>query len=146
MKKILFILSLLAISSFARAESSEESLDAVSVSLEVSFYSQVFVTSLDLSAQSSQGSSESSDNQTNRREREKEKQKEKIQSLIDKKNIKAKELFSVQGLKVYNLNPDDSITLENTSAGIVVGREKITVSVIIMDEKFDNLTSREKHL
>ena len=47
---------------------------------------------------------------------------------------------------MYNLNPDDSITLENTSAGVVVGREKITVAVIIMDEKFDNLTSREKHL
>ena len=146
MKKVLFILSVLAISSFVRAESSEESLDAVSVSLEVSFYSQVFVTSLDLSAQSSQGSSESSDNQINRREREKEKQKEKIQSLIDKKNIKAEELFSVQGLKVYNLNPDDNITLENTSAGVVVGKEKVTVAVIIMDEKFDNLTLREKHL
>lgn len=61
--------------SFMKAESLDDSLDAASVSLEISIFPQVW-TSLDLSSQSS----ESSDTETNRREREKEKQKEKIQS------------------------------------------------------------------
>ena len=142
MKKLLLVIGILMLGSFMKAESLDESLDAVSVSLEISFYSQVFVSSLDLSAQSS----ESSDTETNRREREKEKQKEKIQSLINKKDVKAEELFSAQGLKTYNLNANDKITLENTAAGVVVGKSKETVAVIVMDEKFDNLTSREKHL
>lgn len=142
MKKLLLVIGILMFGSFMKAESLDESLDAVSVSLEISFYSQVFVSSLDLSAQSS----ESSDTETNRREREKEKQKEKIQSLINKKDVKAEELFSAQGLKTYNLNANDKITLENTAAGVVVGKSKETVAVIVMDEKFDNLTSREKHL
>lgn len=140
MKKLLLVIGILMFGSFMKAESLDESLDAVSVSLEISFYSQVFVSSLDLSAQSS----ESSDTETNRRE--KEKQKEKIQSLINKKDIMAEELFSAQGLKTYNLNANDKITLENTAAGVVVGKSKETVAVIVMDEKFDNLTSREKHL
>lgn len=142
MKKLLLVIGILMFGSFMKAESLDESLDAVSVSLEISFYSQVFVSSLDLSSQSS----ESSDTETNRREREKEKQKEKIQSLINKKDVKAEELFSAQGLKTYNLNANDKITLENTAAGVVVGKSKETVAVIVMDEKFDNLTSREKHL
>lgn len=142
MKKLLLVIGILMFGSFMKAESLDESLDAVSVSLEISFYSQVFVSSLDLSAQSS----ESSDTETNRREREKEKQKEKIQSLINKKDVKAEELFSAQGLKTYNLNANDKITLENTAAGVVVGKSKETVAVIVMDEKFDNLTLREKHL
>ena len=142
MKKLLLVIGILMLGSFMKAESLDDSLDAVSVSLEISFYSQVFVSSLDLSAQSS----ESSDTETNRREREKEKQKEKIQSLINKKDVKAEELFSAQGLKTYNLNANDKITLENTAAGVVVGKLKETVAVIVMDEKFDNLTSREKHL
>lgn len=142
MKKLLLVIGILMLGSFMKAESLDDSLDAVSVSLEISFYSQVFVSSLDLSAQSS----ESSDTETNRREREKEKQKEKIQSLINKKDIMAEELFSAQGLKTYNLNANDKITLENTAAGVVVGKSKETVAVIVMDEKFDNLTSREKHL
>lgn len=142
MKKLLLVIGILMLGSFMKAESLDESLDAVSVSLEISFYSQVFVSSLDLSSQSS----ESSDTETNRREREKEKQKEKIQSLINKKDVKAEELFSAQGLKTYNLNANDKITLENTAAGVVVGKSKETVAVIVMDEKFDNLTSREKHL
>ena len=142
MKKLLLVIGILMLGSFMKAESLDESLDAVSVSLEISFYSQVFVSSLDLSAQSS----ESSDTETNRREREKEKQKEKIQSLINKKDIMAEELFSAQGLKTYNLNANDKITLENTAAGVVVGKSKETVAVIVMDEKFDNLTLREKHL
>ena len=142
MKKLLLVIGILMLGSFMKAESLDVSLDAVSVSLEISFYSQVFVSSLDLSAQSS----ESSDTETNRREREKEKQKEKIQSLINKKDVKAEELFSAQGLKTYNLNANDKITLENTAAGVVVGKSKETVAVIVMDEKFDNLTSREKHL
>ena len=140
MKKLLLVIGILMLGSFMKAESLDDSLDAVSVSLEISFYSQVFVSSLDLSAQSS----ESSDTETNRRE--KEKQKEKIQSLINKKDAKAEELFSAQGLKTYNLNANDKITLENTAAGVVVGKSKETVAVIVMDEKFDNLTSREKHL
>lgn len=140
MKKLLLVIGILMLGSFMKAESLDDSLDAVSVSLEISFYSQVFVSSLDLSAQSS----ESSDTETNRRE--KEKQKEKIQSLINKKDIMAEELFSAQGLKTYNLNANDKITLENTAAGVVVGKSKETVAVIVMDEKFDNLTSREKHL
>ena len=140
MKKLLIVIGILMLGSFMKAESLDDSLDAVSVSLEISFYSQVFVSSLDLSAQSS----ESSDTETNRRE--KEKQKEKIQSLINKKDVKAEELFSAQGLKTYNLNANDKITLENTAAGVVVGKSKETVAVIVMDEKFDNLTSREKHL
>ncbi|MBP8637498.1 MAG: hypothetical protein WBP76_06585 [Leptotrichiaceae bacterium] len=140
MKKLLLVIGILMLGSFMKAESLDDSLDAVSVSLEISFYSQVFVSSLDLSAQSS----ESSDTETNRRE--KEKQKEKIQSLINKKDVKAEELFSAQGLKTYNLNANDKITLENTAAGVVVGKSKETVAVIVMDEKFDNLTSREKHL
>ena len=140
MKKLLLVIGILMFGSFMKAESLDESLDAVSVSLEISFYSQVFVSSLDLSAQSS----ESSDTETNRRE--KEKQKEKIQSLINKKDVKAEELFSAQGLKTYNLNANDKITLENTAAGVVVGKSKETVAVIVMDEKFDNLTLREKHL
>ena len=139
MKKLLLVIGILMLGSFMKAESLDDSLDAVSVSLEISFYSQVFVSSLDLSAQSS----ESSDTETNRRE--KEKQKEKIQSLINKKDVKAEELFSAQGLKTYNLNANDKITLENTAAGVVVGKSKETVAVIVMDEKFDNLTSREKH-
>ena len=142
MKKLLLVIGILMLGSFMKAESLDDSLDAVSVSLEISFYSQVFVSSLDLSAQSS----ESSDTETNRREREKEKQKEKIQSLINKKDVKAEELFSAQGLKTYNLNANDKITLENTAAGVVVGKSKETVAVIVMDEKFDNLTSREKRL
>ena len=142
MKKLLLVIGILMLGSFMKAESLDDSLDAVSVSLEVSFYSQVFVSSLDLSSQSS----ESSDTETNRREREKEKQKEKIQSLINKKDVKAEELFSAQGLKTYNLNANDKITLENTAAGVVVGKLKETVAVIVMDEKFDNLTSREKRL
>ena len=142
MKKLLLVIGILMLGSFMKAESLDDSLDAVSVSSEISFYSQVFVSSLDLSAQSS----ESSDTETNRREREKEKQKEKIQSLINKKDVKAEELFSAQGLKTYNLNANDKITLENTAAGVVVGKSKETVAVIVMDEKFDNLTSREKHL
>lgn len=142
MKKLLLVIGILMLGSFMKAESLDDSLDAVSVSLEISFYSQVFVSSLDLSAQSS----ESSDTETNRREREKEKQKEKIQSLINKKDVKAEELFSAQGLKTYNLNANDKITLENTAAGVVVGKSKETVAVIVMDEKFDNLTLREKHL
>ena len=142
MKKLLLVIGILMLGSFMKAESLDDSLDAVSVSLEISFYSQVFVSSLDLSAQSS----ESSDTETNRREREKEKQKEKIQSLINKKDVKAEELFSAQGLKTYNLNANDKITLENTAAGVVVGKSKETVAVIVMDEKFDNLTSRENHL
>ena len=142
MKKLLLVIGILMLGSFMKAESLDDSLDAVSVSLEISFYSQVFVSSLDLSSQSS----ESSDTETNRREREKEKQKEKIQSLINKKDVKAEELFSAQGLKTYNLNANDKITLENTTAGVVVGKSKETVAVILMDEKFDNLTSREKHL
>ena len=142
MKKLLLVIGILMFGSFMKAESLDESLDAVSVSLEISFYSQVFVSSLDLSAQSS----ESSDTETNRREREKEKQKEKIQSLINKKDVMAEELFSAQGLKTYNLNANDKITLENTAAGVVVGKSKETVAVIVMDEKFDNLTLREKHL
>ena len=140
MKKLLLVIGILMLGSFMKAESLDDSLDAVSVSLEISFYSQVFVSSLDLSAQSS----ESSDTETNRGE--KEKQKEKIQSLINKKDVKAEELFSAQGLKTYNLNANDKITLENTAAGVVVGKSKETVAVIVMDEKFDNLTSREKHL
>ena len=140
MKKLLLVIGILMLGSFMKAESLDDSLDAVSVSLEISFYSQVFVSSLDLSAQSS----ESSDTETNRRE--KEKQKEKIQSLINKKDVKAEELFSAQGLKTYNLNANDKITVENTAAGVVVGKSKETVAVIVMDEKFDNLTSREKHL
>ena len=140
MKKLLLVIGILMLGSFMKAESLDDSLDAVSVSLEISFYSQVFVSSLDLSAQSS----ESSDTETNRRE--KEKQKEKIQSLINKKDVKAEELFSAQGLKTYNLNANDKITLENTAAGVVVGKLKETVAVIVMDEKFDNLTSREKRL
>ena len=140
MKKLLLVIGILMLGLFMKAESLDDSLDAVSVSLEISFYSQVFVSSLDLSAQSS----ESSDTETNRRE--KEKQKEKIQSLINKKDVKAEELFSAQGLKTYNLNANDKITLENTAAGVVVGKSKETVAVIVMDEKFDNLTSREKHL
>ena len=140
MKKLLLVIGILMLGSFMKAESLDDSLDAVSVSLEISFYSQVFVSSLDLSAQSS----ESSDTETNRRE--KEKQKEKIQSLINKKDVKAEELFSAQGLKTYNLNANDKITLENTAAGVVVGKSKETVAVIVMDEKFDNLTLREKHL
>lgn len=140
MKKLLLVIGILMLGSFMKAESLDDSLDAVSVSLEISFYSQVFVSSLDLSSQSS----ESSDTETNRRE--KEKQKEKIQSLINKKDVKAEELFSAQGLKTYNLNANDKITLENTAAGVVVGKSKETVAVIVMDEKFDNLTSREKHL
>ena len=107
MKKLLLVIGILMLGSFMKAESLDDSLDAVSVSLEISFYSQVFVSSLDLSAQSS----ESSDTETNRRE--KEKQKEKIQSLINKKDVKAEELFSAQGLKTYNLNANDKITLEN---------------------------------
>ena len=142
MKKLLLVIGILMLGSFMKAESLDDSLDAVSVSLEISFYSQVFVSSLDLSSQSS----ESSDTETNRREREKEKQKEKIQSLINKKDVKAEELFSAQGLKTYNLNANDKITLENTAAGVVVGKSKETVAVIVMDEKFDNLTSREQHL
>ena len=142
MKKLLLVIGILMLGSFMKAESLDDSLDAVSVSLEISFYSQVFVSSLDLSSQSS----ESSDTETNRREREKEKQKEKIQSLINKKDVKAEELFSAQGLKTYNLNANDKITLENTAAGVVVGKLKETVAVIVMDEKFDNLTSREKRL
>ena len=137
MKKLLLVIGILMLGSFMKAESLDDSLDAVSVSLEISFYSQVFVSSLDLSAQSS----ESSDTETNRRE--KEKQKEKIQSLINKKDVKAEELFSAQGLKTYNLNANDKITLEKTAAGVVVGKSKVTVAVIIMDEKFDNVTSRE---
>ena len=140
MKKLLLVIGILMLGSFMKAESLDDRLDAVSVSLEISFSSQVFVSSLDLSAQSS----ESSDTETNRRE--KEKQKEKIQSLINKKDVKAEELFSAQGLKTYNLNANDKITLENTAAGVVVGKSKETVAVIVMDEKFDNLTSREKHL
>ena len=140
MKKLLLVIGILMLGSFMKAESLDDSLDAVSVSLEISFYSQVFVSSLDLSAQSS----ESSDTETNRRE--KEKQKEKIQSLINKKDVKAEELFSAQGLKTYNLNANDKITLENTAAGVVVGKSKETVAVIVMDEKFDNLRSKEKHL
>ena len=140
MKKLLLVIGILMLGSFMKAESLDDSLDAVSVSLEISFYSQVFVSSLDLSAQSS----ESSDTETNRRE--KEKKKKKIQSLINKKDVKAEELFSAQGLKTYNLNANDKITLENTAAGVVVGKSKETVAVIVMDEKFDNLTSREKHL
>ena len=140
MKKLLLVIGILMLGSFMKAESLDDSLDAVSVSLEISFYSQIFVSSLYLSAQSS----ESSDTETNRRE--KEKQKEKIQSLINKKDVKAEELFSAQGLKTYNLNANDKITLENTAAGVVVGKLKETVAVIVMDEKFDNLTSREKHL
>ena len=140
MKKLLLVIGILMLGSFMKAESLDDSLDAVSVSLEISFYSQVFVSSWDLSAQSSV----SSDTETNRRE--KEKQKEKIQSLINKKDVKAEELFSAQGLKTYNLNANDKITLENTAAGVVVGKSKETVAVIVMDEKFDNLTSREKHL
>ena len=142
MKKLLLVIGILMLGSFMKAESLDDSLDAVSVSLEISFYSQVFVSSVDLSGQSS----ESSNTETNRREREKEKQKEKIQSLINKKDVKAEELFSAQGLKTYNLNANDKITLENTAAGVVVGKSKETVAVIVMDEKFDNLTSREKHL
>ena len=114
MKKLLLVIGILMLGSFMKAESLDDSLDAVSVSLEISFYSQVFVSSLDLSAQSS----ESSDTETNRRE--KEKQKEKIQSLINKKDVKAEELFSAQGLKTYNLNANDKITLENSAAGVVV--------------------------
>ena len=137
MKKLLLVIGILMLGSFMKAESLDDSLDAVSVSLEISFYSQVYL---------SEQSSESSDTETNRREREKEKQKEKIQSLINKKDVKAEELFSAQGLKTYNLNANDKITLENTAAGVVVGKSKETVAVIVMDEKFDNLTSREKHL
>ena len=140
MKKLLLVIGVLALGSFMKAESLDDSLNALASSVYVSLYSQVLVSSVDLSGQSS----ESSDTETNRRE--KEKQKEKIQSLINKKDVKAEELFSAQGLKTYNLNANDKITLENTAAGVVVGKSKETVAVIVMDEKFDNLTSREKHL
>ena len=140
MKKLLLVIGILALGSFMKAESLDDSLNALASSVYVSLYSQVLVSSVDLSGQSS----ESSDTETNRRE--KEKQKEKIQSLINKKDVKAEELFSAQGLKTYNLNANDKITLENTAAGVVVGKSKETVAVIVMDEKFDNLTSREKHL
>ena len=140
MKKLLLVIGVLALGSFMKAESLDDSLYALASSVYVSLYSQVLVSSVDLSGQSS----ESSDTETNRRE--KEKQKEKIQSLINKKDVKAEELFSAQGLKTYNLNANDKITLENTAAGVVVGKSKETVAVIVMDEKFDNLTSREKHL
>ena len=53
MKKLLLVIGILMLGSFMKAESLDDSLDAVSVSLEISFYSQVFVSSLDLSAQSS---------------------------------------------------------------------------------------------
>lgn len=140
MKKLLLVIGVLALGSFMKAESLDDSLYALASSVYVSLYSQVLVSSVDLSGQSS----ESSNTETNRRE--KEKQKEKIQSLINKKDVKAEELFSAQGLKTYNLNANDKITLENTAAGVVVGKSKETVAVIVMDEKFDNLTSREKHL
>ena len=140
MKKLLLVIGVLALGSFMKAESLDDSLNVLASSVYVSLYSQVFVSSVDLSGQSS----ESSNTETNRRE--KEKQKEKIQSLINKKDVKAEELFSAQGLKTYNLNANDKITLENTAAGVVVGKSKETVAVIVMDEKFDNLTSREKHL
>ena len=142
MKKLLLVIGILMLGSFMKAESLDDSLDVLASSVYVSLYSQVLVSSVDLSGQSS----ESSNTETNRREREKEKQKEKIQSLINKKDVKAEELFSAQGLKTYNLNANDKITLENTAAGVVVGKSKETVAVIVMDEKFDNLTSREKHL
>ena len=142
MKKLLLVIGILMLGSFMKAESLDDSLGALASSVYVSLYSQVLVSSVDLSGQSS----ESSNTETNRREREKEKQKEKIQSLINKKDVKAEELFSAQGLKTYNLNANDKITLENTAAGVVVGKSKETVAVIVMDEKFDNLTSREKHL
>ena len=142
MKKLLLVIGILMLGSFMKAESLDDSLNVLSSSVYVSLYSQVLVSSVDLSGQSS----ESSNTETNRREREKEKQKEKIQSLINKKDVKAEELFSAQGLKTYNLNANDKITLENTAAGVVVGKLKETVAVIVMDEKFDNLTSREKHL
>ena len=142
MKKLLLVIGILMLGSFMKAESLDDSLDALASSVYVSLYSQVLVSSVDLSGQSS----ESSNTETNRREREKEKQKEKIQSLINKKDVKAEELFSAQGLKTYNLNANDKITLENTAAGVVVGKLKETVAVIVMDEKFDNLTSREKRL
>ena len=142
MKKLLLVIGILMLGSFMKAESLDDSLNALASSVYVSLYSQVLVSSVDLSGQSS----ESSNTETNRREREKEKQKEKIQSLINKKDVKAEELFSAQGLKTYNLNANDKITLENTAAGVVVGKLKETVAVIVMDEKFDNLTSREKHL
>ena len=140
MKKLLLVIGILMLGSFMKAESLDDSLNALASSVYVSLYSQVLVSSVDLSGQSS----ESSNTETNRRE--KEKQKEKIQSLINKKDVKAEELFSAQGLKTYNLNANDKITLENTAAGVVVGKSKETVAVIVMDEKFDNLTSREKHL
>ena len=140
MKKLLLVIGILMLGSFMKAESLDDSLGALASSVYVSLYSQVLVSSVDLSGQSS----ESSNTETNRRE--KEKQKEKIQSLINKKDVKAEELFSAQGLKTYNLNANDKITLENTAAGVVVGKSKETVAVIVMDEKFDNLTSREKHL
>ena len=140
MKKLLLVIGILMLGSFMKAESLDDSLGALASSVYVSLYSQVLVSSVDLSGQSS----ESSDTETNRRE--KEKQKEKIQSLINKKDVKAEELFSAQGLKTYNLNANDKITLENTAAGVVVGKSKETVAVIVMDEKFDNLTSREKRL
>ena len=142
MKKLLLVIGILMLGSFMKAESLDDSLNALASSVYVSLYSQVLVSSVDLSGQSS----ESSNTETNRREREKEKQKEKIQSLINKKDVKAEELFSAQGLKTYNLNANDKITLENTAAGVVVGKLKETVAVIVMDEKFDNLTSREKRL
>ena len=73
MKKLLLVIGVLALGSFMKAESLDDSLNALASSVYVSLYSQVLVSSVDLSGQSS----ESSNTETNRREREKEKQKEK---------------------------------------------------------------------
>ena len=47
MKKLLLVIGVVALGSFMKAESLDDSLDYLSVSLEISFYSQVFVTTID---------------------------------------------------------------------------------------------------
>ena len=77
------------------------------------------------------GISQASNNSTNKDQR--------------KETVKAKEIFGTQALVNYKLKPEDEVDLKDTSVGVVIGKGKKVLTVILYDDKFDNLNISKKN-
>ena len=86
------------------------------------------------------GISQASNNSTNKDQR-----KETLKALARKETVKAKEIFGTQALVNYKLKPEDEVDLKDTSVGVVIGNGKKVLTVILYDDKFDNLNISKKN-
>ena len=75
----------------------------------------------------------------------KDQRKEALKALARKETVKAKEIFGTQALVNYKLKPEDEVDLKDTSVGVVIGKGKKVLTVILYDDKFDNLNISKKN-